>query len=112
MWSVQQGKRRSAAIGQCLTNGASDGSRALWRAREIEGEILLLGEADKVPLVGEVPVIPCAESVQYRAARFTDAQPLLEQLDGRLRGEGFRRRLQHRIRNNGCQRKGQRRRAN
>ncbi len=63
------------------------------RAGEVEAELLFLGEAHEVPLVGEGALIPMFQMVEDGAVREADAERLLEQVHQLLVGQSVRERL-------------------
>jgi hypothetical protein len=65
----------------------------LRRRGEVEVEMLLLGEADELPLVGEISPVVHAQVVEHSAARRANAQRLLEQFHQLLVGQPARERL-------------------
>ena len=65
----------------------------LRRAGEVEAELLLLGEADELPHVGERPPVVVPQLVEDGAARRADAQRVLKQFHQLLVGQPPRERL-------------------
>src|SRR5262245_22650094 len=51
------------------------------RAGEVEAQLLLLGEADEVPLVSERPLVTAPKDVQHDAPGLAHAVGVLEQIN-------------------------------
>ena len=59
--------------------------RAARRGGEVQPQILLPGEADELPVVGEGPAVVLGQLVQDHAAGRTHAERMLEEIDEFLR---------------------------
>lgn len=66
-----------------------------WGRGEVELELLLAGEADKLPVIGEPPAVDVAQLVEHGPAVVLNAGGHLEQLDQFLGRQAARKGLEH-----------------